>query len=277
MRPVDGLVRPRARRAGHVFVVTGFALLMAGLLTLAGAGRAGGRFQAGAEDDPLEPDLVIRPITGLSIDTATRRKLLRFATRVGNSGVGIAELAPGQRATDCDEDGDPSNDRRTFQRIYQDTDGNGYYTRDGDELLSRIYAGCSIYHPAHSHWHFEEFARYVLERPATGRVVASSEKVSFCVRDSLRFGSFAGSPATAYYGDCTQGSIMGLSIGWADLYSASLPGQELNVRGLSDGRYCLRMTANPAGRILESDRSNNNRSTLVRMRGSKVRNLRQRC
>ena len=70
---------------------------------------------------------------------------------------------------------------------------------------------------------------------------------------------------------------MGLSIGWADLYSASLPGQELNIRGLPDGRYCLRMTANPAGRILESDRSNNTRSTLVRMRGSRVRNLNQRC
>ena len=177
MRPVDGLVRPRVRRAGHVCVVSGFALLMAGLLTLAETGRADGRFQEAAQDDPLEPDLVIRPVTELSIDTGSRRKLLRFATRVGNSGAGIAELAPGKRATDCDKDGDSSNDRRTFQRIYQDTDGNGYYTRDGDELLSRIYAGCSIYHPAHSHWHFEEFARYVLERLASGRVVASSEKV----------------------------------------------------------------------------------------------------
>ena len=273
---LDGRVRVRVRRIGHLCVISGSALLMAGLMLVA-TGRADARFQQSAQDNPLAPDLVIRPVTELSIDTASRRKLLRFATRVGNSGAGIAELAPGKRATDCDGDGDPSNDRRTFQRLYQDTDGNGYYTRDGDELLSRIYAGCSIYHPAHNHWHFEEFARYVLERPVTGRVVASSEKVSFCVRDSLRFGSFAGSPAAAYYGDCTQGSIMGLSIGWADLYSASLPGQELNVRGLPDGRYCLRMTANPAGRIRESDRSNNTRSTLLRMRGSMVRNLRQRC
>ena len=88
---------------------------------------------------------------------------------------------------DCDGDGDPLNDRKAFQRIFGDTDGDGVFTRGSDTVLSKRFAGCSIFHVAHDHWHFEEFARYRLVKPKTEDVVASSEKVSFCVRDSIRF------------------------------------------------------------------------------------------
>ena len=47
--------------------------------------------------------------------------------------------------------------------------------------------------------------------------------------------------------------MTGLSIGWADYYGSTLPGQELDIRGLPDGRYCLRNEADPADRLDESD------------------------
>ena len=107
-------------------------------------------------------------------------------------------------------------------------------------------------------------------------MVASSEKVSFCVRDSIRFDGRAARLARrpCYYGDCTQDSITGLSIGWADYYGSTLPGQELDIRGLPDGRYCLRTEADPADRLAKSNETNNGRSTLVRITGREVRRSR---
>jgi Lysyl oxidase len=230
----------------------------------------------------LLPDVVVRPITEIRIVKRQGVRLLRFASIIGNAGVGVVELRPDTRArsasNDCDGDGDPLNDRKAFQRIYRDADGDGVFTRGIDESRGRRFAGCSIFHVAHDHWHFEEFARYRLVKPTSGRIVASSEKVSFCVRDSIRFGpSMPGSPFPAHYGECTQDSVTGLSIGWADYYGSTLPGQELDIRGLPDGRYCLRNEADPTDRLVESDDGNNGRSTLVRIRGRTVTDLELAC
>jgi hypothetical protein len=264
------------------------ALLVSASLALAGVGVTAASSplpaaaRAGASVAELLPDVVVRPITEIKIKKRKGVKLLRFASTIGNAGTGIVELKPDNptRSTsnDCDGDGDPLNDRKAFQRIYRDVDGDGVFIRGIDELLGRRFAGCSFFHPAHDHWHFEEFARYRLVKPATGRIVASSEKVSFCVRDSIRFGpSMPGSPFPAHYGNCTQDSVTGLSIGWADYYGSTLPGQELDVRGLPDGRYCLRNEADPGDRLRESDDGNNGRSTLIRIKGKLVRNLNRPC
>ena len=226
--------------------------------------------------------MIVRPIGEVRIQKSKGVKLLRFSSIIGNAGTGVVELKPDPPSrsaeNDCDGDGDPLNDRKAFQRIFGDADGDGVFTRGVDEVISRRFAGCSVFHVAHDHWHFEEFARYRLVRPTSGRVVASSEKVSFCVRDSIRFGpELPGSPFGAYYGNCTQDSVTGLSIGWADYYGWTLPGQELNVRGLPDGRYCLRNQADPGDRLDESDEGNNHRSTVVRIRGPQVTDLRRAC
>jgi hypothetical protein len=264
------------------------ALLVSASLGLAGVGvmaasspRPAAARAAGSGPELL-PDVVVRPITEIRIKKRKGLKLLRFASIIGNAGAGIVELKPDNPRSaadnDCDGDGDPLNDRKAFQRIYRDADGDGVFTRGVDEVLERRFAGCSVFHPAHDHWHFEEFARYRLVKPATGRIVASSEKVSFCVRDSIRFGpSMPGSPFPAHYGNCTQDSVTGLSIGWADYYGSTLPGQELDVRGLPDGRYCLRNAADPVDRLRESDDGNNGRSTLLRIEGKEVRDLRRPC
>ena len=236
-----------------------------------------------AGDDPaLLPDVVLRPITEIRIQKRKGVKLLRFASVIGNAGEGVVELRPDPLAksatNDCDDDGDPLNDRKAFQRIFGDTDGDGVFTRGVDTVLDQRFAGCSIFHVEHDHWHFEEFARYRLVKPKTEQVVASSEKVSFCVRDSIRFdGTLPGSPGFLHYGDCTEESVTGLSIGWADYYGSTLPGQELDVRGLPDGRYCLRNVADPTDRLDELDERNNGRSTLLRIRGRDVRDLGEPC
>jgi hypothetical protein len=272
------MTKVRSPRGALAAMLAAASLALAGIWVLAAQSPAA----AGSGGAALLPDVILRPLSEIRIEKHVGVKLLRFASVIGNRGVGVVELKPDSPArsadNDCDGDGDPLNDRKAFQRVFRDGDGDGVFTRDVDIVFDRRFAGCSSFHAEHNHWHFEEFARYRLEKPKTGRVVAASEKVSFCVRDSIRFGpTLAGSPSFAHYGSCTQDSVTGLSIGWADYYGSTLPGQELNIRGLPDGRYCLRNEADPADRLAESDEGNNARSTLVRIVGREVTDLRLAC
>ena len=277
--PAIGMMRPGSPHSAIAALSVAATLALAALgVTLAAQPSA----QAGSPGAALLPDVVMRPLTEIRIEKSPGVRLLRFAAIIGNGGAGVVELKPDSPTrsgvNDCDGDGDPSNDRQAFQRVFRDADGNGFFTRGVDTVVDRRFAGCSLFHATHSHWHFEEFARYRLVRYSSGQVVAASEKVSFCVRDSIRFAAaLPGSPGAAHYGDCTQDSITGLSIGWADYYGSSLPGQELDIRGLPDGRYCLRTRADPGKRLLESDDGNNGRSTLLRIVGRTVADLQRVC
>jgi hypothetical protein len=50
---------------------------------------------------------------------------------------------------------------------------------------------------------------------------------------------------------------MGLSVGWGDIYRWDLPGQYINVTGLSPGRYRLEGVADPSDWFKEKDNTNN--------------------
>ena len=272
------MTKVRSARGALTALLAAASLALAGVWVLAAQSPAA----AGAGGQALLPDVILRPLSEIRIEKRVGVKLLRFASIIGNRGVGVVELKPDSPArsadNDCDGDGDPLNDRKAFQRVFRDADGDGAFTRGLDTVFDKRFAGCSFFHAEHSHWHFEEFARYRLVKPKSGRVVAASEKVSFCVRDSIRFGeTLPGSPASMHYGECTQDSVTGLSIGWADYYGSTLPGQELDIRGLPDGRYCLRNQADPGDRLDESDEGNNFRSTLVRIIGRGVTDLQVAC
>ncbi len=224
----------------------------------------------------LRPNLVTLPIGDLSIVRKGGARLLRFANAVGNRGPGVLELFP--VADDCDGNGDPQDDRSVFQRLYADTNGNGVFDRGVDEAAAEGFAGCVFFHPQHDHWHLEDFARYVLSKPKNGRVVALSDKVSFCMRDSIaRWRRLPGAPRAPYYGECTQDGTTGMSVGWADVYSADLYGQSIALRGVPDGRYCLTSIADPSGRIDETVDGDNDRSLLIRVRGREVRQIGTEC
>ena len=91
-------------------------------------------------------------------------------------------------------------EKPAFQRVYQDSDGNGVFRRGVDTSFSEVQTGCIAYHPAHNHLHFQDFANYVLARVADGAVVASSYKVTFCIIDSRRFfTALLSSPGSGYY------------------------------------------------------------------------------
>ena len=247
-------------------------MLAAGaLIALAGASASpaspAAAVSAGVGDDLL-PDMRTQPFEELFVQGTK----LRLSNTIANRGVGPLEIYPEPTVGgDCDGDGNPNNDRIAFQRVFQDSAdprSPGYFVRNQDTASTSHEVGCMVYHPAHSHWHFEDFALYVLRRESDGAPVARSTKVSFCVIDTDHpFAGLPGSPGSSHYGNhgCGANSVEGLSVGWADTYGAFLEGQDIPVAGVAAGDYCLISRADPVNRLRELNDSNNTFRTPIHL------------
>jgi hypothetical protein len=238
------------------------ALALACLALSISAASAGPGWAAAG--DPLQPDLVTRPHSQLYVQA----NQLRLSNTVADKGLGPLEIYPEPTAgNDCDGDGDPSNDRYAFQRVFMDSSNSsspGYFVREQDTASTSREVGCMVFHPTHHHWHFEDFARYNLKRESTGALARQSTKVGFCLTDGERpFPSLPGSPRAGYYEACQSTSTEGISIGWADTYGAYLDGQGINIGGLPAANYCLISRVDPSDRLAETLESNNARRTRI--------------
>jgi hypothetical protein len=112
------------------------------------------------------------------------------------------------------------------------------------------------YQSCHRHYHFNEFADYRLVNSA-GLPAAIGKKVGFCLLDSGRWDPLA---STQPRYDCDN---QGIQAGWYDVYTADLPCQWVDITDVPPGNYLLEVEANPAGRLLESTRTNNIARTSV--------------
>lgn len=215
---------------------------------------------------------------------------LHFDTEVANRGPGPLELRP--RTEPCD--GDPQR-YPTSQAVFLDDDGDGAFDREVDAAAHEYDAGCIIYHQAHDHWHFEDFAEYkLLKVKADGslrtKAVQRADKVSFCMTDTGALTNQPpGTPGERHYLAIPQGCQqqedgsfppMGISVGWFDLYAWSLPQrtQALEITDLPNGPYCLRIELDPSDRLLETSEADNRRSTRIYIKGTELwRQARKSC
>ncbi|MFM8386845.1 MAG: lysyl oxidase family protein [Planctomycetia bacterium] len=101
------------------------------------------------------------------------------------------------------------------------------------------------YHDCHGHYHMEGYADYQLLF-ADGTLAGVGNKQGFCLLDYQR--ATSGSAFQREYNCAYQG----LQSGWADLYSANVEGQWVDVTGLPAGTYTLRVTINSLGTIPEA-------------------------
>lgn len=140
-----------------------------------------------------------------------------------------------------------------------------------EACAERRNVGEVAWHEAHRHFHFQDFARYELRRlRPDGRVdhrprglLALSDKVSFCLMDTTPVRDGA-RPVPTYTLVCAP-HRQGISAGWGDVYAQGLPGQQLSVEGLADGRYALVTTADPTDRLFESDNGNNREELVIEL------------
>lgn len=102
----------------------------------------------------------------------------------------------------------------------------------------------------HGHYHFRSFAQYRL-LDGSGAVVRNGKKVGFCLMDITRINTGA-NPSARY--TCSN---QGIQAGWADVYSANLSGQWIDITGVPAGNYVLEITMDPMNVIDETDETNN--------------------
>lgn len=185
------------------------------------------------------------------LDRKDGRLLLRFPNTIANIGEGPMEVE-GHRVGD---------QMQAFQVIYT-ADG-------GPKQLQPI--GEFMYHPQHHHWHLVQVAEYRL-RDSTGNVIATSDKISFCLADTKKApGRHPGTPRKKKYVRCVtnpnaQELRAGISVGWADMYSAARYGQWIDVTDVPPGNYLLESEVNPDGIMQEATREDNRVSVPVTLR-----------
>jgi hypothetical protein len=143
-----------------------------------------------------------------------------------------------------------------------------------DGTTREIDVGRFVFDDGHDHWHLEDFIVFeLLElRPdgTPGRVLETTGKMTFCLADSYPVAESPPNAApNAGVTSCDQ-EIQGISVGWADIYVSELPGQELDIPELPDGRYGIRSTVDPVGLLLETDDNNNSTVNLVEISGDAI-------
>ncbi|GAB4320915.1 MAG: hypothetical protein Kow0074_11550 [Candidatus Zixiibacteriota bacterium] len=195
----------------------------------------------------LLPDIIVRESDLYDHDIVTNIQPGRVHLRLSNGtpNVGDGKLYLYGILPPIDD-----STQQVMQRIYN-TDG-GYTDR---------LAGNFIFHSTHSHIHFEGWSQYrlreLLPGDSVGDIVAEGEKTSFCVADfAIYDNSLPNFDPDGQFFNCS-GTVQGLSVGWLDVYSKTLPDQWIDITGVPDGVYWLESEADPDDKILEKDETNN--------------------
>ena len=212
---------------------------------------------------PVLPDLIVwardfvNPVQSYmydgTFDTATvaNQVQYRFNVAIPNVGAGALELR---------EETHPNLVQDVYQRIFDDA-GGGVTEHDVGSFPNAL--------PELGHLYLQGLAQYnlreVVEGGGVGPLVTTYDKTSFGVIDSVAFNtSLPGAPPTRVYSNPNH-ELLGISIGWADVYSRNLRGQRIDITGIPSGQYWLEVVVDPYNRIQETDNTNNTTRILVNL------------
>jgi len=193
-------------------------------------------------DEGVLPDLSPLPPRDLRIATVDGRKVIRFTAKFWNQGGGPLELV---------------TNGETVQHILR---------TDGTER--RRVVGDFVWHAAHFHYHYSDFADYVIEParlPPGVTVQTVTQKTTFCMRDNEQVSTEPPNSApNAVFTMCNQ-YRQGVSVGWADVYRYTLPDQFIDVNDLTPGTYRLSFDIDPRGHFVEGNTENNRSSAIIEL------------
>lgn len=176
-------------------------------------------------------------------------RCLRFAFGIRNTGLGPLELHTSGGATGLDSD--------LIQRVHR-ADGT-HFDRP---------AGIARFHKTHGHYHHHDAVALQLFKvtdPKTGTLERSGEKhfKGFAHRDELL-------RDWEHFYPTWSKSGFGLLAGWSDIYEWDRPGNYISFGLNTDGRYLIRMWADPVGGIAESNTKDNVGYTYLEVTGDTV-------
>jgi hypothetical protein len=222
-----------------------------------------------AEGSPHYPDLITKSPSSVRLSAGkgggTVRRLF-FGNTIGNIGDGPLELRAENNAA--------TGTTNAIQEIYTHL-GPPSGGKNGTPitLVSSTLIGTFVFHPAHNPWHMADFARYELRAinpdGSTGPVVATTDKVSFCMIDTDIIDTTLTHYNMGLTHACGQSARQGVRVGRGDTYSASLPDQFIDITTVPDGTYRLVSVADPnsldlpGGQMIELNDHNNAASVDV--------------
>lgn len=200
------------------------------------------------------PDLKMAPIYDLYLQHHNGKVRLRFGSTVWNIGQGPLEARGTNRV---------KRRMTEIRQVIYASDGTTHsITPPG---VYGFFAG-----DGHNHWHLSNFVLSTLypitAEPPAPTDVRRLRKTGFCLIDSVRVPLDVRPPNSApsrAYRVAGCGTLdsrrfkMGISVGWADVYPASIAYQWVNVTTLPAGDYRLCSTPNPAGAWQEVTLANN--------------------
>lgn len=115
---------------------------------------------------------------------------------------------------------------------------------DGDLVVgdrsdpNNPYAEWFVFAPCHGHYHIRDFSVYEL-LTADGTLVVAGHKQGFCFEDSFKYDGHRSNGYTC--------ASQGITSGWGDWYYKQLTGQGIDITGVPEGDYIVRVTVNLAG------------------------------
>jgi len=114
---------------------------------------------------------------------------------------------------------------------------------DGDLVVgdrsdpNNPYAAFFVFAPCHGHYHIKDFSVYELVN-TNGITVVAGHKQGFCFEDSFKYD---GGKSNGY--SC---AFQGITSGWGDWYYKQLTGQWIDITGVPEGDYIVRVEINAA-------------------------------
>jgi hypothetical protein len=213
-------------------------------------------------DPSIVPDLIPTPAWSMRLNRPrSGGEFLAFASNIWNAGPSPM-VVEGFRRPDSD-----------VMDAYE-------YFYDGDTPVSRAPVGTFEFdrRHGHHHWHMDQFVQYDLLNADQSEIVRST-KQSFCLvpTDAIdltvpnadwRPDYYGGGLGTACGGSDAIWIREVLPVGWGDTYYQYVAGQSFPVKGLPNGRYYIRITANPTGEMIEASTDNNVSLRRVVLRGT---------
>ena len=204
----------------------------------------------------LLPDMVPTAPLQIYITTLGGRKELHFSTTFYNQGKGALEIIG---HTDKEKEITYAS-----QYIFED-EGPGIYKDIGN----------FVYHPGHSHWHVNNYVFYQLwtvgsDGKPDERLI-STDKMSFCIWDEFSKDlSLENAPKSRVFTRTCYRETQGMSVGWADTYSATVEGQEVDITEIPDGTYIFRTVINPDRKIEEENYDNDQTDITIEIKGNRL-------
>lgn len=199
----------------------------------------------------LLPDLVADVPTAVRTALRGGRRLVEFTTSIGNIGDGPFIIEGRTVST-------PSGlVTQGFQIIEK---------RDGSRCAR--HAGFFVYHPAHTHYHFDDFVDYELRSgdPVSGPLANEGKKASYCLIDLEQIDGYNTRRQLNNITCNSAEGFQGISVGYKDVYDRTLPDQNLDLdspNAVPTGNYFIVNAVDTDNRIWEKNENNNRASSPV--------------